>query len=83
MVTLHCLTGCLLGEWLGLALGVGLSLPARATVVLATALAYASGFGLTSASARKPETMAMMPASRMAAANLLSSKLDMALLADS
>jgi len=47
MVTLHCLTGCLLGEWLGLALGVGLSLPARATVVLATALAYASGFGLT------------------------------------
>ena len=47
MVTLHCLTGCLIGEWLGLAIGVVMSLPVRATVVLATALAYASGFGLT------------------------------------
>ena len=47
MVTLHCLTGCLIGEWLGLAVGVAMSLPVRATVVLATALAYASGFGLT------------------------------------
>lgn len=47
MVTLHCLTGCLIGEWLGLAIGVAMSLPVRATVVLATALAYASGFGLT------------------------------------
>jgi hypothetical protein len=47
MVTLHCLTGCLIGEWIGLAIGVGLSLPSGATVVLATALAYTSGFGLT------------------------------------
>jgi hypothetical protein len=47
MVTLHCLTGCLIGEWLGLALGVMMSLPVRVTVVLATALAYTSGFGLT------------------------------------
>ena len=47
MVTLHCLTGCLVGEWLGLAIGVTMSLPVRDTVVLATALAYASGFGLT------------------------------------
>jgi hypothetical protein len=47
VVTLHCLTGCLAGEWLGLAIGVGLSLSIGATVVLATALAYASGFGLT------------------------------------
>ena len=47
MVTLHCLTGCLIGEWLGLALGVALSLPIRGTVALATALSYASGFGLT------------------------------------
>ena len=47
MVTLHCLTGCLIGEWLGLAIGVTMSLPVRTTVVLATGLAYASGFGLT------------------------------------
>jgi hypothetical protein len=47
MVTLHCLTGCLVGEWLGLAMGVAMSLPVRGTVVLATALAYTSGFALT------------------------------------
>jgi len=46
-VTLHCLTGCLIGEWIGLAIGVALSLPSAITMVLATALAYASGFGLT------------------------------------
>ena len=47
MVTLHCLTGCLIGEWTGLAIGVALSLSSGLTVVLATVLAYASGFGLT------------------------------------
>jgi len=47
MVTTHCLTGCLIGEWTGLAIGVALSLPVRGTVVLATGLAYTSGFGLT------------------------------------
>jgi Domain of unknown function (DUF4396) len=47
MVTLHCLTGCLIGEWMGLAIGVALSLPRGVTIVLATVLAYASGFGLT------------------------------------
>ena len=47
MVTLHCLTGCLIGEWIGLAIGVALSLPSGLRVVLATVLAYTSGFGLT------------------------------------
>lgn len=46
-VTVHCLTGCLIGEWMGLAIGVALSLPVGVTVILASALAYASGFGLT------------------------------------
>ena len=46
-VTVHCLTGCLIGEWLGLAIGVALSLPVGVTVILASALAYASGFALT------------------------------------
>ena len=47
MVTLHCLTGCLIGEWVGLAIGVALSLPRGFTALLATVLAYTSGFGLT------------------------------------
>jgi len=46
-VTLHCLTGCLIGEWMGLAIGVALSLPVGVTAILATALAFVSGFGLT------------------------------------
>ena len=47
LVTLHCLSGCLIGEWIGLAVGVALSLPRGVTAVLATLLAYVSGFGLT------------------------------------
>jgi hypothetical protein len=46
-VTVHCLTGCLIGEWIGLAIGVMLSLPVGVTAALATSLAYASGFALT------------------------------------
>ena len=46
-VTSHRLTGCLVGEWIGLAVGIALSLSAGVTAVPATALAYASGFGLT------------------------------------
>lgn len=46
-VTVHCLTGCLIGEWIGLAIGVALALPVGVTVVLASALAYTSGFALT------------------------------------
>ena len=46
-VSVHCLTGCLIGEWAGLAIGVTLSLPVGVTVILASALAYGSGFGLT------------------------------------
>lgn len=41
--TLHCLTGCVIGEVAGLAIGVSLGLPAWQTIALATALAYASG----------------------------------------
>ena len=47
IVTLHCLSGCLIGEWIGLAIGVALALPRGVTAVLATLLAYVSGFGLT------------------------------------
>lgn len=44
--TLHCLTGCVIGEVAGLAIGVSLSLPAWQTISLATVLAYASGMTL-------------------------------------
>ena len=44
--TLHCLTGCVIGEAAGLAIGVTLGLPAVLTIALATLLAYASGFTL-------------------------------------
>ena len=44
--TLHCLTGCVIGETAGLAIGVTLGLPAWQTITLATFLAYVSGFTL-------------------------------------
>ncbi|HWT13855.1 MAG TPA: DUF4396 domain-containing protein [Allosphingosinicella sp.] len=44
--TLHCLTGCVIGEAAGLAIGVTLGLAAWQTIVLATTLAYLSGFTL-------------------------------------
>ena len=44
--TLHCLTGCVLGELAGLIIGVELGLAAWQTVALATALSYASGITL-------------------------------------
>ena len=44
--TLHCLTGCVIGETAGLAIGVTLGFAAWQTIALATVLAYLSGFTL-------------------------------------
>lgn len=44
--TLHCLTGCIIGEVAGLAIGVTLGLGVWPTMILATALAYATGITL-------------------------------------
>lgn len=44
--TLHCLTGCIIGEVAGLAIGVELGLGTWPTILLATFLAYVSGFTL-------------------------------------
>lgn len=44
--TLHCLTGCVIGEVAGLMIGVWLGLGTWPTIILATALAYMSGFAL-------------------------------------
>jgi hypothetical protein len=44
--TLHCLTGCAIGEWVGLAIGVTLGFNPWATMALATLLGFASGYTL-------------------------------------
>jgi Domain of unknown function (DUF4396) len=46
--TLHCLTGCALGEVTGVALGTALGLSNAATIFLAIGLAFLFGYGLTS-----------------------------------
>ena len=45
--TLHCLTGCAIGEVLGMVIGTSLGLPDAGTVVLAIALAFVFGYALT------------------------------------
>src|SRR3954469_9237977 len=46
--TVHCLTGCAIGEIAGLAIGTALGLSNLATIVLAVVLAFFFGYGLTS-----------------------------------
>ena len=46
--TLHCLTGCALGEIAGMAIGSALGLSNWGTVALAVALAFLFGYSLTS-----------------------------------
>ncbi len=46
--TLHCLTGCAIGEILGMVLGTAFGFSDWGTIVLAVALAFAFGYGLTS-----------------------------------
>jgi Domain of unknown function (DUF4396) len=45
--TLHCLTGCAIGEVLGMVVGTGAGLHNATTVVLSIALAFVFGYGLT------------------------------------
>lgn len=46
--TLHCLTGCAIGEVAGMAIGTAAGFSNGATVALSIALAFAFGYGLTS-----------------------------------
>jgi Domain of unknown function (DUF4396) len=46
--TLHCLTGCAIGEIAGMAIGTALGLGNLPTVVLSIALAFVFGYSLTS-----------------------------------
>jgi hypothetical protein len=45
--TLHCLTGCSIGEVLGMVIGTAAGLGGWATVVLSIVLAFGFGYGLT------------------------------------
>ena len=45
--TLHCLTGCVIGEFAGMAIATALGWGNVAQIALAIALAYFFGFGLT------------------------------------
>ncbi len=46
--TVHCLTGCAIGEVLGMIIGTALGFSNLGTIVLAVALAFVFGYGLTS-----------------------------------
>src|SRR4051794_31527508 len=46
--TVHCLTGCAIGEVLGLVIGTAAGLSNPVTVVISVALAFLFGYGLTS-----------------------------------
>jgi len=45
--TLHCLTGCAIGEVLGMVIGSATGLDNAATVLLSIVLAFVFGYGLT------------------------------------
>jgi len=45
--TTHCLTGCAIGEVLGMIIGTALGWTDLATIVVAVALAFVFGYGLT------------------------------------
>ena len=46
--TLHCLTGCAIGEVLGMIIGTALGFSDLGTIALAVTLAFVFGYGLTS-----------------------------------
>jgi hypothetical protein len=45
--TLHCLTGCAIGEVLGMVIGTALGWPNPAVIVVSIVLAFAFGYALT------------------------------------
>jgi hypothetical protein len=45
--TVHCLTGCSIGEVLGMVIGTALGWSNAATILISIALAFASGYALT------------------------------------
>lgn len=60
--TLHCLTGCVIGEVAGLMIGISLGLGAWVSMGLATILAYASGMTLGIIPVARRENVSMLKA---------------------
>ena len=60
--TLHCLTGCVIGEVAGLIIGISLGLGIWPTILLATFLAYVSGFTLGLVPVMKRENKSFLEA---------------------
>ena len=63
--TLHCLTGCVIGEVTGLAIGVTFGLGIWPTIILATTLAYASGITLGLLPVMKSQHVGLLQALRI------------------
>lgn len=63
--TVHCLTGCVIGEVAGLMIGVTLGLSTFATIALATGLAYATGMTLGLLPVMKRERIGALAALRI------------------
>ena len=63
--TLHCLTGCVIGEVAGLMIGVSLGLGTWPTIILATALAYISGITLGLVPVMRNQRLGMLQALRI------------------
>ena len=63
--TMHCLTGCVIGEVAGLSIGVTLGLRLWPTIILATALAYVTGITLGLLPVMKNRGVGLMAAFRI------------------
>lgn len=63
--TLHCLTGCVIGEVAGLLIGVSLGLGAWITMGLATVLAYLTGMTLGVVPVSRREKVSLVEAFRI------------------
>ncbi|MCG8380502.1 MAG: DUF4396 domain-containing protein [Proteobacteria bacterium] len=63
--TLHCLVGCVIGEVTGLMIGVSLGFAVWQTILLATFLAYISGFTLGLVPVMKREHVSFIQALKM------------------
>lgn len=70
--TLHCLTGCAIGEVLGLLIGSAFALSNGTTIVIAIALAFVFGFSLSTLPLVKAGVGFLAALSVVAAADTLS-----------
>lgn len=70
--TLHCLTGCAIGEILGMLIGTGLGLSTVVTIILAVGLAFFFGYALSTLPLLKAGTSFFAALSIVFAADTLS-----------